>query len=720
MKIVAPAGNMERFYSAISATADEIYLGLKGFGARRNAENFTVEELKQAIDYAHLRGSRIFLTLNTIMTNREIELLYPTLKDLYNYGLDAIIVQDIGYAEYLHKNFPSIEIHGSTQMTVANYYEINYLKELGFKRIVLPRELSFEEIKEIRKYTDMELEVFVSGSLCISFSGNCYMSSFIGGRSGNRGMCAQPCRKEYKTSCGEKSYFLSPKDQLYGLDEIKKLQEIGVESIKVEGRMKDISYVYETVSYFRNLINGIDKEENTPKLFNRGYSKGYFYDNDKTIMNRDYSYNMGEKIGEVVGKSIKLDEDIVSGDGITFVSKDYKNLGGTYINRIAYKNEKLVLTFPEGTKYIFRNYNKRLNDEISKKIKNTDKKLEINFDFTAKLNEKLILKIYLEDENGNRILNLEEISETLTQKAQKRAISEEDINEKLSEIGDSEFTVKDIKVNIDENIFIPLSELKNLKRNAVEKFREKILSYFRRDLDSELKENNQEYFKLEIEKDEPKDLEIRVIVSNEEQKNFLENIKDEYNIKEIYYRTYDIAKQSMLGQHNLDNKLASNLYELLENKNSAVMLNWNMNIVNSYTISVLEKIGKLESFIVSPEINFSKIRKLGKTRLKKALLIYSKLKGMTIDVDIADNKNEVITNKENDKFNIIKNEYGTEIFLDKPLNIINIMEDIKKLNVDIVVLEFTTETIEDIKKVLKQLKTRKGEYREYNYKRGVY
>ncbi|WP_335934791.1 U32 family peptidase [Fusobacterium polymorphum] len=720
MKIVAPAGNMERFYSAISATADEIYLGLKGFGARRNAENFTVEELKKAIDYAHLRGSRIFLTLNTIMTNREIELLYPTLKNLYNYGLDAIIVQDLGYAEYLHKNFPSIEIHGSTQMTIANYYEINYLKELGFKRIVLPRELSFEEIKEIRKNTDMELEVFVSGSLCISFSGNCYMSSFIGGRSGNRGMCAQPCRKEYKTSCGEKSYFLSPKDQLYGLDEIKKLQEIGVESIKVEGRMKDISYVYETVSYFRNLINGIDKEENTPKLFNRGYSKGYFYDNDKTIMNRDYSYNMGEKIGEVVGKSIRLDEDVVSGDGITFVSKDYKNLGGTYINKIAYKNEKLILNFPDGTKYVFRNYNKKLNDEISKKIKSTDKKLEINFDFTAKLDEKLILKIYLEDENGNRILNLKEISETLTQKAQKRAISEEDIKEKLSEIGDSEFTVKNIKIDIDENIFIPLSELKNLKRNAVEKFREKILSYFRRDLDCELKENNQEYFKLEIEKDKPKDLEIRVIVSNEEQKNFLENIKDEYNIGEIYYRTYDIAKQSMLSQHNLDNKLASNLYELLENKNSDVMLNWNMNIVNSYTISVLEKIEKLESFIVSPEINFSKIRELGKTRLKKALLIYSKLKGMTIDIDIADSKNEIITNKENDKFNIIKNEYGTEIFLDKPLNIINIMEDIKKLNVDIVVLEFTTETIEDIKKVLKQLKTRKGEYREYNYKRGVY
>ena len=720
MKIVAPAGNMERFKAAISATADEIYLGLKGYGARRNADNFTLEELKEAIDYAHLRGSRIFLTLNTIMTNSEIEVLYPKLKELYNHGLDAIIVQDLGYADYLHKNFPSIEIHGSTQMTVANHYEINYLKELGFTRIVLPRELSFNEIKEIREKTDMELEVFVSGSLCISFSGNCYMSSFIGGRSGNRGMCAQPCRKEYKTSCGEKSYFLSPKDQLYGFDEIKKLQEIGVESIKVEGRMKDVSYVYETVNYFRSLINGIDKEENTPKLFNRGYSRGYFYNNDKSIMNRDYSFNMGEKIGEVFGKNIKLTDDVVAGDGITFVSKDYKSLGGTYLNKAASKNEKISLNFPDGTKYIFRNFNKRLNDEISKKLKTTNKKLGINFEFEAKLNENLKLKIYLEDENKNRILEIQEISEIKTQEAQKKSVTVDDVKEKVSEIGDSEFSVKNIEVNIDENIFIPMSELKNLKRLTVEKFRQEILSYFRRDLDEELKILNREYYKLEIEKDEPKDLEIRVIVSNNEQEKFVKSVQDDFKIKKIYRRTYDSAKQGNLNSHNLENNLASNLYELLENENPNVMLNWNMNIVNSYTMNVLEKNDKLESFIVSPEINFAKIRTLGKSKLKKALLIYSKLKGMTVDVDLADGKDEVITNKENDRFSIIRNEFGTELFLEKPLNIINIMDDIKKLNVDVVVLEFTTETVEDMKKVLKQLKTRKGEYREYNYKRGVY
>ena len=508
-------------------------------------------------------------------------------------------------------------------------------------------------------------------------------------------MCAQPCRKEYKTSCGEKSYFLSPKDQLYGFDEIKKLQEIGVESIKVEGRMKDVSYVYGTVNYFRSLINGIDKEENTPKLFNRGYSRGYFYNNDKIIMNRDYSFNMGEKIGEVFGKNIKLTDDVVAGDGITFVSKDYKSLGGTYLNKAASKNEKISLNFPDGTKYIFRNFNKRLNENLK-------------------------LKIYLEDENKNRILEIQEISEIKTQEAQKKSVTVDDVKEKISEIGDSEFSVKNIEVNIDENIFIPMSELKNLKRLTVEKFRQEILSYFRRELDEELKILNREYYKLEIEKDEPKDLEIRVIVSNNEQEKFVKSVQDDFKIKKIYRRTYDIAKQGNLNSHNLENNLASNLYELLENENPNVMLNWNMNIVNSYTMNVLEKNDKLESFIVSPEINFAKIRTLGKSKLKKALLIYSKLKGMTVDVDLADGKDEVITNKENDRFSIIRNEFGTELFLERPLNIINIMDDIKKLNVDVVVLEFTTETVEDMKKVLKQLKTRKGEYREYNYKRGVY
>lgn len=728
MKIVAPAGNKERFFAAIKATADEIYLGLKGFGARRNAENFTLDEIKEALDYAHLRGSRIFLTLNTVMTNREIEMLYPTLKELYNYGLDAIIVQDLGYAKYLHENFPEIEIHGSTQLTVANHYEINYLKTLGFKRVVLPRELSFEEIKSIRENTDMELEVFVSGSLCVSFSGNCYLSSFIGGRSGNRGMCAQPCRKEYKDSCGNSSYFLSPKDQLLGFEEIQKLKNIGIESIKIEGRMKDVNYVYETVSYYRNLIDGLNVKSNTSKLFNRGYSKGYFYSN-KEIINSDYSYNMGEKIGEVTGKYIKLSQDLICGDGITFLSANYKNLGGEFINKldivsiqderkIAYAGEKLSLNFPVGTKYIFRNYNKKINDEVAKEIKNNNKKLKIKAEFEAKIGMTSKLSLYVEKDNF-KIVEVEVFSEVKTQKALKKQLEIEEIKDKLSEIGESEFVLTDIDVNIENGIFIPLSEIKSLKRNAVEKLQEKILNFYRRDLDKELKEKGKTYYKLAIEKDDEKSMSYIAIVSNNEQYEAVNSLKNEYGIEEIYYRTYDVAKQSSLGKHNLSNSLASNLYELLENRNSKVLLNWNMNITNSYTLKVLENIKNLDTVIISPELNFAKIRFLGKTQLKKAILIYSKLKGMTIDIELTEDK-KFLTNVEGDKYLVSKNKFGTEIFIEKPLNIINIIEKLKMYCIDKLVLEFTNETKEEVEKVLKQLKTRKGEYREYNYKRGVY
>ncbi len=728
MKIVAPAGNKERFFAAIKATADEIYLGLKGFGARRNAENFTLDEIKEALDYAHLRGSRIFLTLNTIMTNREIEMLYPTLKELYNYGLDAIIVQDLGYAKYLHENFPEIEIHGSTQLTVANHYEINYLKTLGFKRVVLPRELSFEEIKSIRENTDMELEVFVSGSLCISFSGNCYLSSFVGGRSGNRGMCAQPCRKEYKDSCENSSYFLSPKDQLLGFEEIQKLKNIGIESIKIEGRMKDVNYVYETVSYYRNLIDGLNVKSNTSKLFNRGYSKGYFYSN-KEIINSDYSYNMGEKIGEVTGKYIKLSQDLICGDGITFLSANYKNLGGEFINKldivsiqderkIAYTGEKISLNFPVGTKYIFRNYNKKINDGRGKEINNNNKKLKIKAEFEAKIGMTSKLSLYVEKDNF-KIVEVEVFSEVKTQKALKKQLEIEEIKDKLSEIGESEFVLTDIDVNIENGIFIPLSEIKSLKRNAVEKLQEKILNFYRRDLDKELKEKGKTYYKLAIEKDDEKSMSYIAIVSNDEQYETVNSLKNEYGIEEIYYRTYDVAKQSSLGKHDLSNSLASNLYELLENKNSKVLLNWNMNITNSYTLKVLENIKNLDTVIISPELNFAKIRFLGKTQLKKAILIYSKLKGMTIDIELTEDK-KFLTNVEGDKYLVSKNKFGTEIFIEKPLNIINIIEKLKMYCVDKLVLEFTNETKEEVEKVLKQLKTRKGEYREYNYKRGVY
>lgn len=720
MKIVAPAGNMERFYAAVKAGAQEIYMGLKGFGARRNAENFTLEEYKEALDYAHKRGVKIFLTLNTIMMEKEMEFLYPNLKVLYEHGLDAVIVQDLGYFKYMKENFPDMEYHGSTQMTVGNHYEAEYLRKLGFTRVVLPREMTFKEIKKIRENTSIELEIFVSGALCICYSGNCYMSSFIGSRSGNRGMCAQPCRKKYENSTGEKGYLLSPKDQLLGFDEIKKLKEIGIESIKVEGRMKDPNYVFETVSYYRDLIDGIKAQEKSSELFNRGYSKGYFYGNDNYIMNKDYSYNLGKNLGLLSGKELKLKSRVVLGDGIIYLSKNFEKLGGGYINKIELKsgdmgrksaeaNEVIVLKdVPRGSKYVFKSYSKEVNDDAQSRMKKEEQRLIISGKFVGHIGEKPILELVAKNNLGIDIV-VKVVGEKEIERASKKVLTSEELREKISEMGDTTFILGDFVADIDEGIFMPLSVLKSLRRECVEKLEKLLVESYRR------KAGNR--YSLPIVEEKTREIELVAIVSNLTQ----ENVIKKFGIEKIYKRGIDIAKEGSLNEHDLNSKLASNIYQILENNNEKVMANWNLNITNRYSIEVFAQTGKVESVIISPELSFEKIKEIGKTSIKKAILGYSRLKGMYIELSLFDKEKETLKNEEGDIFTAIKNDVGnTEIYLEKPLNILN---DIKKLNelmIDEVVLEFTTETKEEVEKVLEDMKNRTGFYKAYNYERGVY
>lgn len=720
MKIVAPAGNMERFYAAVKAGAQEIYMGLKGFGARRNAENFTLEEYKEAIDYAHKRGVKIFLTLNTIMMEKEMEFLYPNLKVLYEHGLDAVIVQDLGYFKYMKENFPNMEYHGSTQMTVGNHYEAEYLRKLGFTRVVLPREMTFEEIKKIRENTSIELEIFVSGALCICYSGNCYMSSFIGSRSGNRGMCAQPCRKKYENSSGEKGYLLSPKDQLLGFEEIKKLKDIGIESIKIEGRMKDPNYVFETVSYYRDLIDGIKAQEKSSELFNRGYSKGYFYGNDNYIMNKDYSYNLGKNLGLLSGKELKLKSRVVLGDGIIYLSKDFEKLGGGYINKIELKNgdmsrksaeanEVIVLKdVPRGSKYVFKSYSKEVNDDAQSKMKKEEQRLLISGNFIGHIGEKPVLELVAKNNLGIEVA-VKVIGEKEIEKASKKSLTSEELREKISEMGDSTFTLGEFSYDIDEGIFMPLSVLKSLRRDCVEKLEKELVESYRR------KAGNR--YSLPIVEEKPREIELVAIVSNLVQ----ENIVKKYGIEKIYKRGIDIAKEGSLIEHDLNSKLASNLYQLLENNNDKVMVNWNLNITNRYSVEVLAETGKVESVIISPELSFEKIKELGKTSVKKAILGYSRLKGMYIELPLFEKEREILKNEEGDTFTAIKNDVGnTEIYLEKPLNILNDLKKLNDLMIDEVVLEFTTETGAEVEKVLEDTKNRTGFYKAYNYERGVY
>ncbi|WP_320045807.1 U32 family peptidase [uncultured Ilyobacter sp.] len=721
MNIVAPAGNMERFYAAVKAGADEIYMGIKGFGARRNAENFTLSEYTEALDYAHERGVKIFLTLNTVMRDREIEALYENLKTLYERGLDAVIVQDLGLFRFIRDNFPDMDIHGSTQMTVANHIEAEYLKKIGFSRVVLSRELSFQEIKAVKENTDIELEIFVSGALCISYSGNCYLSSFIGGRSGNRGLCAQPCRKEYENSQGEKGYFLSPKDQLMGQKEIKKLKDMGIESIKLEGRMKSPHYVFETVSYYRGLIEDIDITERTSHLFNRGYSKGYFYGDRDGIINSKYSSDFGKFLGSIEGKEIKISENLMLGDGISYVSEEYEKLGGENVSKIRIKdkseNQKsakagdrvLLDKVPKGAKYVYKNYSKRLNDDISRGIKQAKKTVDIDGTFHGKIGQKATLELMCKNSKGENI-SVVENSETLLEEASKRVITPEEIKTKLCETGETTFSIKNLNVNFDGKAFVPLSLIKKLRRDATETLKEKLVLSYRREALKDIK-------KINYSRSANKNIDFSVIVSNSSQRDAALR----HGIEKIYEKGLDVAKESQLGRIDLESGLAWNLYQLLENKNSSITVNWNMNITNTYALEELGKIPGADTVIISPELSLDRVKEIGETGIRKGLMIYGKLKGMFIEIPIFQEEKTILKNDQGDQFEIVRNSNeNSELYLEKPMNLIPKLDKLLDAGIDELVILFTDESEEETEKILNSLKTKTGEYNPYNFQRGVY
>ena len=732
MIIVAPAGDIEKFYTAVDAGGDEVYMGLQGFGARKSAKNFTVTEYCASIDYAHERGSRVLLTLNTIMMDNEIPALYLTLKKLYEEGLDAIIVQDLGMFKFIRDNFPKIEIHGSTQMTVSNHVEANYLKELGFKRVVLSRELSFEDIKKIRENTDIELEVFVSGSLCVSYSGKCYMSSFIGSRSGNRGMCAQPCRKNYVSSENEKGYLISPNDQLMGAKEITLLKEIGVDSIKIEGRMKDSNYVYELTNYYRELITGIDRESRIEELFNRGYSKGYFYNDATQIINKNYSSNLGQKVGDFSGKEVLLCEELRFGDGIIFVSKTFEKLGGMYINRleikegrsiektpVRQKNEVILMKdAPVGSRYLYRTYSKDTIDSISNEKKIVEKNIEITCEFKGQIGEFPTLTFSYINLYGD-LIEESIVGEKLVEEASKKALEPEEILNKISELGETTFALnkEKSKVTLDGSVFIPISIIKNMKRDCAEELIEKILDGYKRKVETEMIFLEEEENSSEL--DTQKEILLSAIVKTNEQEVKVR----ELGISKVYYSGVSIVKEGNIGKVENSGNLAYSFLDLVKTPNENLTTHWTLNITNKYAMDILAKNSKIETVMLSPELSFERIKNIGETKLKKGLLIYSKAKIMHIEAGILADKT-LLNNDMGDRFVVERNELGnTEIYLTKALDITDRMKEIRELNVDEAVLEFRDENLVEIENIIKGIQEKKDPEKEnagYNYWKGVF
>lgn len=491
MEILAPAGSMESLIGAINAGAKAVYLAGRRFGARAYAANFSDEALIEVIHYAHLRGVFVYVAVNTMIFNDEIDELIQYTDFLVSHDVDALIVQDLGVMHLLRKRYPNLDLHASTQANAHSLDQVRFLKEIGINRVVLARETPLDVIKQIKKQIDIEIEVFVHGALCVCFSGQCLMSSMIGGRSGNRGECAQPCRLPYALIKDQKvitdnTYLLSTKD-LMTLEYLNELMEIGVESIKIEGRMRKPEYVIQSVLSYKRVMDAIfdenkkvDMESEKDKLsrvFNREFTKGYMFDEEKKLINHDIRPNhMGVKAGEVIDYrqnkvTIKLNDSLRINDGYRIIGEnDY----GDIVSRIL-KNQKLVTeAYPNDVIML------DVKDKVeigSIFLKTLDQALEKELEIYLNPNYKTIfLHAVIEANVGypmtcllsDGIYHVKTTSQVSLELAQTNAASKESITDQMSKLGNTPFAIIDIDVKTDGQCFIPVKVMNQLRRDAID------------------------------------------------------------------------------------------------------------------------------------------------------------------------------------------------------------------------------------------------------------
>ena len=545
IELLAPAGSWDALTAAVENGADAVYLGSKLFNARQYAENFDELQMRKALDYAHIRGVKIYLAMNTLLSDDEIKQAVDYLEDIYVWGADGLIVQDIGLAAAVRKIYPKMDLHASTQMTIYNLEGVRQLESMGFKRVVLARELSLKEISEITANTSMEIEVFAHGALCICYSGQCLMSSIIGGRSGNRGKCAQPCRLPYefkrsdrynaeiKIADGkgsyklresaltqDKKYYLSPGD-LSTLNILKELIDSGIKSLKIEGRMKSPEYVATVTGMYRKYIdkilysgkdNGkintsVDKndEKELMQIFNRGgFTTGYLQGkHGKDMMCFEKPKNWGVYLGDVISYdraakaiSVKLYDNISMGDGIEVWNGRDENPGTvvTYIKA----GGKTVDTAIAGTTAVLGDITGKIF-KGNRIYKTSDKSLvnraRASFSGKPKRKVPLIAKIaiksgvpvelVIEDPDGN---TASVYGSLLPEVAVNKPLSEERVRMQLDKTGDTSFSISDMHMEIEPGITVPVSELNDIRRRCLEKLEDLRVASFRREMSNENEE----------------------------------------------------------------------------------------------------------------------------------------------------------------------------------------------------------------------------------------
>lgn len=641
MELLAPCSSKETFYAALNAGADAIYLGGKNYSARAYAENFSYEDIKECIISAHAINVKIHIAVNTLLFADEIEDCINECVKYIELGVDALIIQDLGLIYRLHMMYPDFPIHASTQLNVHNLNEAKMLKELGVKRIVMARETNIKDIKEIIDKTHLEVEVFVHGALCVSGSGQCLMSSFIGNRSGNRGKCAQPCRLEGKivSENGEAikdQYPLSMKD-LCALDYLDYLEKIGVSSIKIEGRMKNKEYIFHTVRTYRKaldkVLNDIDREKKVLKtVFNRGYTKGFIFDekNNRTL-NQKSSSHIGVVLGKVkkLGKHsffIVLNEDLSLHDGLRdiniqdgFLLTHFKFKGndvhfakkGDYVEIISpIKNIKV-------DDIIVKTRSKELENVVEENLKKK-RKLDINAFFTAKENQEMTLTLYENDVfySFSSKIKLEKSKTVFT--------SSDDLKERLNKSDIYPYNLKTIDFDIEPGLFYPLKELNELRKNAFKGFYE-----------LKLEMNHQSYQLCSIKNNIKKlPLESKEIVSVEKEEQLFEVLK--YPFETIYlpyslfvkYRDSDSRLKLMNKRMGKDFLETENSLSPYISKKGEILSPY-ANITNHFALACALN-NNYKNVILSYELSFEdalKIKQNFKNIYEKDLNVYFPIYG---------------------------------------------------------------------------------------------
>ncbi|MGC9517799.1 MAG: DUF3656 domain-containing U32 family peptidase [Methanomicrobiales archaeon] len=516
-ELLAPAGSFEALKAGVNAGADAVYLSGKKFGARQYAANFSKSQLKNAVDYAHLRDVKVYVTVNTLIKNKEIPEVSEYILWLYKIGVDAVIVQDLGLASLINEITPEFNLHASTQMAIHNLPGVEWAAEFGFKRVVLAREMTLSEIDDIGQKIKkkIELEIFGHGALCYSYSGRCLLSSFIGGRSGNRGMCAQPCRKPYKMVMGQQDkygrpdnlqsinlkdkYLLSTRDlALYPKLDI--ISQSPIDSIKIEGRMRSPEYVAIVVNIYRQALDKIKNNDwkfsstdyiKLQLAFNRMFTTGYFLErNHKRIMGRNMPGKRGIYIGEVIDYSKKYKKVQITaesgiipekGDGIVFVSPEYGKMSGMKLFQTPIKKNNLLElkvdnSILKGSK-TYLNYKKSLMDEAKSIISGNDSFVPIDVDVNW-TEEMVPVLTGLIHKKTNSDIYFEMKSNFKMEKAIKTPLTKDKIKKQIEKMGSTAFNIRNLKINYPGDLFLSISKLNQIRRDFIQKGEECLLQSY--------------------------------------------------------------------------------------------------------------------------------------------------------------------------------------------------------------------------------------------------